>query len=78
MFKIRSMVINADKNGINSTSGNDERITKIGKYIRKLKIDELFQFLNVIIGDMSVVGPRPNTRSQGVDLYTKLELNYYL
>lgn len=61
MYKIRSMRVGADKIGVESTSSNDVRITRIGKYIRKYKIDELSQFVNVLIGDMSIVGPRPNT-----------------
>jgi Sugar transferases involved in lipopolysaccharide synthesis len=74
MYKIRTMIINADKTGVSSTSENDVRITRLGKTIRKFKVDELLQFVNVLMGDMSVVGPRPNTRNQGVDLYTKNEL----
>lgn len=61
MYKIRSMRVGADKSGVESTSLNDTRITTIGKYIRKYKIDELSQFVNVLLGDMSIVGPRPNT-----------------
>jgi len=61
MYKIRSMRVGADKSGVESTSSNDVRITKIGAYIRKYKIDELSQFINVLFGDMSIVGPRPNT-----------------
>ena len=60
MLKIRTMVFNADRMGVNSTGENDKRITLIGNYIRRIKIDELFQFVNVLKGDMSVVGPRPH------------------
>ena len=60
MLKIRTMIINAEKTGINSTSDNDQRITKIGSLIRKFKIDELLQLLNVLRGEMNIVGPRPN------------------
>lgn len=73
MIKIRSMVINADQSGVNSTGAGDMRITKVGHFIRRYKVDELSQFINVLIGDMSVVGPRPNTRAWGVDLYTEIE-----
>lgn len=74
MFKVRSMVINADKSGVNSTSDADSRITRVGRFIRRYKIDELSQFINVFRGEMSIVGPRPNTRAWGVDLYTDVEM----
>lgn len=70
MVKIRSMRIRADATGVNSTGANDNRITAVGRFIRNWKIDELSQFLNVVAGTMSIVGPRPNTRSWGTDLYT--------
>ena len=73
IIKIRSMRIDAEKCGINSTSSDDERITRIGHFIRRFKFDEILQFLNVIQGNMSIVGPRPNTRKWGVDLYTNVE-----
>jgi lipopolysaccharide/colanic/teichoic acid biosynthesis glycosyltransferase len=69
MLKLRSMSIDADKLGVDSTSNDDARITKIGKLIRKFKIDELFQLWNVLLGNMSLVGPRPNVQKD-VDLYT--------
>jgi lipopolysaccharide/colanic/teichoic acid biosynthesis glycosyltransferase len=72
MVKLRSMVENADKTGVDSTSNNDLRITSIGHKIRKYKLDELTQLWNVLLGDMSVVGPRPNVKAE-VDLYTNVE-----
>ncbi len=73
MIKFRSMVVNADKTGVQSTSAADARITPIGNFVRKYKMDELSQFLNVFIGDMSFVGPRPQVRETGTDLYTEEE-----
>ena len=55
MVKIRSMIKDAEKSKVDSTGSNDPRITKIGKIIRKLKLDELTQLFNVFIGDMSLV-----------------------
>ena len=74
MIKLRSMIINAEKNKVDSTSANDPRITKIGKIIRKLKLDEISQLFNVFIGEMSLVGPRPNVKRE-TDLYTEVEKN---
>ena len=72
LIKIRTMTVDADKKGISSTSNNDSRIIPIGQKIRKYKIDELTQLFNVLIGNMSLVGPRPNVKSE-VDLYTEIE-----
>ncbi len=67
MYKFRSMRMNApdlrNADGTTYNSENDERVTKIGKIIRKTSIDEIPQFLNVLKGDMSLIGPRPNTRT---------------
>ena len=73
LIKIRTMIINADLTGVDSTSLNDKRITRVGSFIRKYKIDELTQFFNIFIGQMSFVGPRPNVR-RDIDLYTNIEL----
>lgn len=72
MVKLRSMVMNADKSGVDSTSSNDQRITGVGRFIRKCKLDEITQLWNVLLGDMSLVGPRPNIKRE-TDLYTSVE-----
>ena len=72
IIKLRSMVIGADKKGIDSTSVNDTRITRVGKIVRKYKLDELSQLVNVLKGDMSLVGPRPNVKRE-TDIYTTEE-----
>ena len=59
IFKFRTMVVNAESLGTQITIGKDKRITKIGHFLRKYKIDELPQLFNVFIGEMSFVGPRP-------------------
>ena len=59
MVKLRSMVVNADRTGVDSTAGDDPRITRVGRFIRSFKLDELSQLWNVFKGDMSLVGPRP-------------------
>jgi len=73
MVKLRSMSINADRSGVDSTSADDARITPIGEIIRKYKLDEFTQLFNVLVGDMSLVGPRPNVKKGGTDLYTSTE-----
>ena len=72
MIKLRSMKINADKSGVASTANDDDRITPIGKLIRKLKFDEISQLINVFFGSMSLVGPRPQVEKD-VKLYTEKE-----
>ena len=59
ILKLRTMVVNAEKNGAKWASKNDNRITKFGKFLRRSRIDEIPQFVNVLKGDMSLIGPRP-------------------
>jgi lipopolysaccharide/colanic/teichoic acid biosynthesis glycosyltransferase len=73
MAKLRTMTVYADRRGGSSTSRSDERITAPGRALRRWKIDELPQLWNVLIGQMSLVGPRPNVRRGGVDRYTPEE-----
>lgn len=69
LFKFRSMRPDSDKLGLITVGGHDPRVTRSGYYIRKYKLDELPQLINVFIGDMSLVGPRPEVRKY-VDMYT--------
>lgn len=69
LYKFRSMRKGADKKGLITVGGHDSRITHTGYFIRKYKLDELPQLFNVLRGDMSLVGPRPEVRKY-VDMYT--------
>ncbi|MDY4585194.1 MAG: sugar transferase [Candidatus Onthomorpha sp.] len=70
IYKFRSMRVNSDRQGLLTIGGRDGRITKAGVFIRKHKLDELPQLFNVLRGDMSFVGPRPEVRKY-VELYTE-------
>lgn len=72
MVKVRSMIVNADRTGVESTSAADNRITPLGHFVRRWKLDEITQLWNVLKGDMSLVGPRPNTLRE-VAKYTPAE-----
>jgi len=72
IFKFRTMVVDAEKMGASSTSDDDLRITWIGKFLRKYKLDELPQLINVLTGGMSIVGPRPEVQRY-TDMYTQEE-----
>ena len=72
IYKFRTMVVNAEKLGGHSTADDDPRITKIGKILRKYKLDELPQLINVLKGEMSIVGPRPEVPYY-VDMFTEEE-----
>ena len=74
LFKFRSMKVGSDKKGLITVGGHDPRVTRSGYYIRKYKLDELPQLINVFKGDMSLVGPRPEVRKY-VDLYTPEQLH---
>ncbi len=77
MYKFRTMVPNADKIGGPSTAGDDSRLTKIGKFLRKFQLDELPQLINILKGEMSLVGPRPEVPFY-VDMMTKEEKDIIL
>jgi lipopolysaccharide/colanic/teichoic acid biosynthesis glycosyltransferase len=73
LWKFRTMHTGADKKGLLTIGGRDSRVTRIGFYLRKYKLDELPQLINVLVGDMSIVGPRPEVRKY-VNLYTSDQL----
>lgn len=73
LYKFRSMRPDSDKLGLITVGGHDPRVTRSGYYIRKYKLDEFPQLINVFIGDMSLVGPRPEVRKY-VDMYTPEQL----
>jgi lipopolysaccharide/colanic/teichoic acid biosynthesis glycosyltransferase len=74
MLKLRSMRAGAERQGGTSTARDDARITPLGHWLRRSKLDELPQLWNVVRGEMSLVGPRPNTRRGGVERYTAQEM----
>ena len=75
--KLRTMRSNAEKDGVQWSKKNDERITKVGRFIRKMRIDELPQLISVIKGEMSLIGPRPERPE--IDLFLSKDIkNYYI
>lgn len=69
LYKFRTMCVDADHSSLITVGADDARITRVGAFLRKFKIDEFPQFLNILKGEMSIVGPRPEVRKY-VDLYT--------
>ncbi len=74
IFKFRSMRVGSDKKGLITVGGRDPRVTRSGYFIRKYKLDEFPQLINVFVGDMSLVGPRPEVRKY-VDMYTPEQMH---
>lgn len=74
LYKFRSMRVDSDKKGLITIGGHDPRVTQSGYYIRKYKLDEFPQRINVFLGDMSLVGPRPEVRKY-VDMYTDEQMH---
>lgn len=74
IFKFRTMRVGSDKGSLVTIGGRDPRVTRVGYYLRKFKVDELPQLINVFIGDMSLVGPRPEVRHY-VDYWTPEQLH---
>lgn len=74
LYKFRSMRVGSDKKGLITVGGHDPRVTRSGYYIRKYKLDEFPQLINVFLGDMSLVGPRPEVRKY-VDMYTTEQMH---
>lgn len=77
VIKLRSMNVNAEVDGIQWAHANDPRVTRIGKFIRRTRIDELPQLINILKGDMSLVGPRPE-RAYFYDEFMKTYPQFYL
>jgi lipopolysaccharide/colanic/teichoic acid biosynthesis glycosyltransferase len=73
LYKFRSMRVGSDKKGLITIGGRDPRMTQVGYFIRRFKLDELPQLLNVFVGDMSFVGPRPEVRKY-VEMYNEAQL----
>jgi len=73
LYKFRSMHTSSDKQSLITVGDRDSRITKVGYFLRKTKLDELPQLINILKGNMSIVGPRPEVRKY-VDLYTKEQM----